>query len=68
MAKVKTFVVPVTITREVLVFVDARRPNGALEALQTEEGWREATAYMDSVPYRFDDKTMTLGTPRLMEA
>lgn len=66
MAKMKTYMVPVTITRTVHVMVDARRPKGAVERLQTEEGWREATAYDDEVPAYFDPKRMVLGEPKVM--
>ena len=47
MAKMKTFAVEVEITVKRTIFVEARRPNGAVEALQTREGWAQATAYTD---------------------
>ncbi len=65
MAKVKTYAVPVTITRTVFVYIEARRPQGAAEKIQTEQGWAEAIRYDDDdLPFNFDPKTMTVGTPR----
>lgn len=45
MAKVKTHAVTVQWTVTRTVYVEARRPNGAIEKIQTPEGWREATRY-----------------------
>lgn len=61
MAKMKTWVVTVQVTRELTLFVEARRAGGAQEKLESEEGWREATRYQDdevAVPVRFDPRTM----------
>lgn len=62
MAKTKTFSVEVEITQRVRLLVVARRPNGAVERLQTDEGWREAAAYQDDIefPFRFDPTTMKI--------
>ena len=45
MAKVKTFAVTVVVPVERTYYVQARKAGGAVAKLQTEEGWREATAY-----------------------
>jgi hypothetical protein len=60
MAKMKTFAVEVEITRKETFFITARRPNGAIEKIKTEEGWREATSYNydDGLPFYFDPKSM----------
>lgn len=47
MAKMKTFAVEIEFTVTRTVFVDARRPNGAVERLKDREGWAEATRYQD---------------------
>jgi hypothetical protein len=47
MAKIKRFAVVVEVTERHTLFVDARRPGGAVERVMTDEGWREATAWMD---------------------
>ena len=47
MAKRKLFAVEVEFTVKRTLYVTARRPNGAVDALYTEEGWREATAYAE---------------------
>jgi hypothetical protein len=62
MAKMKTFAVEVEVTRREILFVEARRPNGAAEKIQTEEGWREATSYNydDGLPSYFDPKSMKI--------
>lgn len=56
MAKMKTYAVEVEIVHRRTVFVDARRPNGAIEKVMTPEGWRDAIRYqeddvLDSVYY-----------------
>lgn len=60
MAKMKTFAVEVEIVRKETFFIEARRPNGAVEKIKTHEGWREATSYNydDGLPSWFDPKTM----------
>lgn len=45
MAKMKTFAVEVEIPVKITLFVDARKPNGAVERLFTDEGWRQAWRY-----------------------
>jgi hypothetical protein len=60
MAKMKTFAVDVEVRRTITVFVAARKPGGAEEKIQTEEGWREATAYEEEAPMWFDPKTMSI--------
>lgn len=60
MAKMKTFAVDIEIRRTVTVFVEARKPGGAEEKIQTEAGWREATGYEEEMPMWFDPKTMSI--------
>lgn len=43
----KTFMVEVEITVKRYVVVNARKPNGAIERLSTDEGWTEANRYGD---------------------
>lgn len=45
MAKMKTYAVTVVIPIERTYFVNARKPNGAVAKLQSDEGWTEATRY-----------------------
>ena len=66
MAKVKTYAVEVTITHKIILFTEARRPNGAVSQLQTPEGWRSATRYHDDLDFPFDPNGVTFGTPREM--
>ncbi len=47
MAKTKVFAVDVEYTIRRTLFVKARRPNGAREALLTNEGWQDAIRYLD---------------------
>ena len=65
MAKKKTFAVTVKITREVTLFVDARRAGGAEEAVKTHDftgAWENPWAYQDDTPAptRFDPRTMEI--------
>lgn len=66
MAKMKQYAVEVEITRKETLFVEARRPNGAVEKIKTHEGWREATSYNyeDHLPSWFDPKTMKVTNVR----
>lgn len=66
MAKSKTYAVKVTVTTEVLLFVDARGEGAARAKLATEQGWREATRYNEDAPYWYDPKTMVIGEARAM--
>lgn len=45
MAKIKTYAVTVVVPVKRTYFVAARKPNGAVAKLQSEEGWSEATRY-----------------------
>ena len=63
MAKKKTYAVTVKITREVVLFVEARRPNGAKDAVVTDtfdapwdNPWRDQDDMF--APTHFDPKTM----------
>jgi hypothetical protein len=47
MAKMKTYAVEVEVTTKHVLFIEARRPNGAAERLLTEDGWNEAIAWRD---------------------
>lgn len=47
MAKMKHFAVEVEIVHRRTVFVDARRPNGAIEKVMNPEGWKEAIRYQE---------------------
>ena len=47
MAKMKTHAVEIEVTVKRTLFVDSRRPGGAIEALSTKEGWADATRYDD---------------------
>lgn len=59
MAKMKMYAVDVQITQTITVYVDARRPGGAQDSIETDQGWQDATRYEDdSLPHRFDPKTM----------
>lgn len=62
MAKLKGYVVEVEVTSKVHLLVSARKPNGAAEKIQSEEGWREATRYHedDKLPRRFNSSTMKI--------
>ena len=62
MAKMKTFAVDIEVTTTHTVFIEARRPNGAVEKLQTEEGWREATRYDydHELPQYFEKKSINI--------
>lgn len=62
MAKIKMFAVEIEITRRVIVYVDARKPAGAVSRVRSPEGWAEARRhdYEDQLPQWWDDKTMTV--------
>lgn len=62
MAKIKTFMVEVEVTTKHYLLVEARRPNGAAERLQTDEGWRRATAYQEDegLPSWWNPNTMKI--------
>jgi hypothetical protein len=53
MAKMKSFMVEVEITYRTCVMVDARKPGGAVEKLQTDDGWHDAFRYHEDVDLRF---------------
>lgn len=64
MAKMKTYAVEVAVTTKHLVFVQARKPGGAIEHLKTEEGWAESTRYEEGLPMSYDPKRITFGEPK----
>lgn len=47
MAKMKTYLVEVEVTTRHYLLVEARRPQGAVDRIMTEEGWAKATRYFD---------------------
>lgn len=58
MAKMKTYAVTVVVPVERTYFVEARKPNGAVAKLQSDEGWSEATRYEEPdewTPMRFPE-------------
>lgn len=65
MAKIKSYAVTVQITNEVTVFINARSPKGAAEALQ-EDQWNESVRYHEDfpMPRYFDPKNMRVSDVR----
>lgn len=47
MAKMKTYAVEITVPVKRTLFVEARRPGGAIDKIYTEAGWDEAVRYAD---------------------
>jgi hypothetical protein len=62
MAKMKTYLVEVEVTRKVMLFVHARKPGSAAERIQSEAGWLDATRFEEDVPFprHFDPETMEI--------
>lgn len=58
MAKMKTFAVAIEVITKHTLFVEARRPDGAIKKLMSDEGWREA--FVGSGPLRCHAKIVTV--------